>query len=128
MENLIQTIKAYAKNDAHIRSVLIVGSYARSANKEDSDLDLVIMTTNKQEMVEKPNFVNRFGKVIKQQTEYYGACTSIRIWYEDGKETEFGLVEPSWISLPLDKGTEKVLSDGYQIIIDKDQSLDLVSI
>ena len=53
----------------------------------------------------------------EQQTEYYGACTSIRVWYEDGREVEFGIVEPPWISMPLDNGTYRVLSDGYKIII-----------
>lgn len=53
------------------------------------------------------------------QTEYYGECTSVRVWYESGLEVEFGIVEPSWISLPLDNGTHKVLSDGYKVIVDK---------
>ena len=56
----------------------------------------------------------------EQQTEYYGACTSIRVWYEDGREVEFGIVEPPWISMPLDNGTYRVLSDGYKIIIHKE--------
>lgn len=34
-------------------------------------------------------------------------------------EIEFGMVDPSWISLPLDSGTRKVLTEGYKIIIDK---------
>ena len=38
---------------------------------------------------------------------------------KDGKEVEFGIVDPSWIAVPLDAGTYKVLSDGYKIIIDK---------
>ena len=41
------------------------------------------------------------------------------MWYGDGKEVEFGIVEPSWISIPLDSGTIKVLSDGYKLIVDK---------
>ena len=35
------------------------------------------------------------------------------------KAVEFGIAEPSWIERPLDRGTYKVLSDGYQIILDK---------
>ncbi len=59
------------------------------------------------------------GKVYRQQTEYYGACTSVRVWYEGGAEIEFGLVEPSWIALPLDEGTRRVLSDGYCVLYDR---------
>ena len=32
----------------------------------------------------------------------------------DGKEVEFGIVESSWITMPLDTGTYQVLSDGYK--------------
>lgn len=39
--------------------------------------------------------------------------------YRDGKEIEFGIVEPSWTSMPWDAGTYKVLSDGYKIVLDK---------
>ena len=63
--------------------------------------------------------INYPVKFQKKQTGYYGACTSIRVWYKDGPEVEFGIVEPSWMSMPLDDGTHKVLSDGYKVVIDK---------
>lgn len=112
-------LKEYAWNTPHIESVIIVGSYARGTNKEDSDLDIVIITSSKPEMIENQNFVREFGEICKKQTEYYGACTSIRVWYKDGKEVEFGIVKPSWISKPLDAGTYQVLCDGYKVILDK---------
>lgn len=118
-KSFINKLKEFSINDKHIESVIIVGSYARGTNKETSDLDLCIITTNKIEMIKNPDFVKKFGSFYKIQTEYYGACTSIRVWYESGLEVEFGIVEPPWISLPLDNGTHKVLSDGYKVIIDK---------
>ena len=114
-EEFFNELKEYARNTSHIESILIVGSYARGINKESSDLDIVIITSNKSDMIANQDFIREFGEVYKQQTEYYGACTSIRVWYKDGKEVEFGLVEPSWISMPLDTGTYQVLSDGYTI-------------
>ncbi len=118
-EDFFNQLKEYAGNTSHIESIIIVGSYARGTNKESSDLDLVVITSNKSGMVEHPDFIQNFGAVHKQQVEYYGACTSIRVWYKDGKEVEFGIVDPSWISTPLDAGTYQVLSDGYHVIIDK---------
>ena len=70
-------------------------------------------------MITDDDFYQRFGEVKKKQTEYYGACISVRVWYQDGLEVEFGIVEPSWILVPLDAGTRKVLSDGYRILLDK---------
>lgn len=118
-EEFISQLKKYAENISHIESVLVVGSSARGTNKENSDLDIVIITSNKSEMITDQGFIQEFGEVYKQQTEYYGACTSIRAWYCDGKEVEFGIVEPSWVTTPLDAGTCQVLSDGYKIIVDK---------
>ena len=118
-EEFISKLKEYAENTSHIESVLIVGSYARETNKENSDLDIVIITSNKSDMIINQDFTQEFGEVCKQQTEYYGACTSIRVWYSDGKEVEFGIVDPSWVTIPLDTGTYQVLSDGYKLIVDK---------
>lgn len=121
LKDFFNELKEYAKNVSHIESIIIVGSYARGTNKENSDLDIIIITSNKAGMIADNQFAQSFGKVSKQQIEYYGACTSIRVWYKDEQEVEFGIVEPSWISIPLDTGTYKVLSDGYKVIIDKKQ-------
>lgn len=123
-EDFFYELKEYARNTSHIESIIIVGSYVRGTNKENSDLDIVIITSNKSGMIANQDFTKNLGKVYKQQIEYYGACTSIRVWYKDGKEVEFGIVEPSWISMPLDTGTYKVLSDGYKIIIDKKRNFE----
>lgn len=127
LEKFFEELKEYAKNTSHIESIIVVGSYARGTNKENSDIDIVIITSNKTGMIADQKFVQKFGSVCKQQTEYYGACTSIRVWYKDGKEVEFGMVDPSWIARPLDCGTFKVLSDGYKIVIDKRHYFDEVN-
>ncbi len=118
-KDFFDKLKEYARNTSHIESIIIVGSYVKGTNRENSDLDIVIITSNKTGMISSQDFIHNFGDVYKQQTEYYGACTSIRVWYKDGKEVEFGLVEPSWILTPLDAGTYQVLSDGYKLVIDK---------
>lgn len=118
-EKFIRNVEEWSKREPHIESVIVVGSYARGTNKDTSDIDLCIITSNKEAMVENQDFVKVFGDIEKKQTEYYGACTSIRVWYKDGREIEFGIVEPSWIEIPLDAGTYKVLSNGYKVITDK---------
>ena len=118
-EKFIDTVKQWAEENGKIDSVIIVGSYARGTNTDTSDLDLVILTPCGDEMVENQEFTELFGKMKKRQTEYYGACTSARVWYQSGMEVEFGLVKPSWIDVPLDRGTYQVLSDGYKVVLDK---------
>lgn len=75
-------------------------------------------------MLKEQGFVPYFGEVLQTQIECYGACTSIRAWYKNGLEIEFGIVEPSWIAKPLDAGTLRVLRDGYQVIVDKCHSFE----
>ena len=75
-EDFLKKLKEYASNTLHIESIIVVGSYARGTNKENSDLDIVIVTSN---MIANQDFTQEFGEVYKQQTEYYGACTSIRV-------------------------------------------------
>ena len=117
----INKINQWGTENTDIKSIIIVGSYAKGTNKATSDIDLIIITTNKDEMLNNQNFIELFGEVERTQTEYYGACTSVRVWYKNGPEVEFGLVTPDWIAQPLDKGTYIVLSDGYNIIIDKNK-------
>ena len=119
MKKMLKDIKQWAENEKQVESIIVVGAYARGTYKKTSDIDLVIITSNKKEMLKNQNFIKVFGDVNKSQIEYYGACTSIRVWYKDGKEVEFGMVNPTWIEKPLDKGTNKVLSDGFKVIIDK---------
>ena len=119
MKKMLKDIKQWAENEKQVESIIVVWSYARGTYKKTSDIDLVIITSNKKEMLKNQNFIKVFGDVNKSQIEYYGACTSIRVWYKDGKEVEFGIVNPTWIEKPLDNGTNKVLSDGFKVIIDK---------
>ena len=119
MEKFLKDIKKWAENEEQVESIIVVGSYARGTYKEISDIDLAIITSNKKEMLKDQKFIKLFGDVNKSQIEYYGACTSIRVWYKDEKEVEFGIVNPTWIEKPLDEGSNKVLSDGFKVIIDK---------
>ena len=115
----LKDIKKWAKKEELIESIIVVGSYTRGTYKVTSDIDLIIITSDKEKMLKNQTFINLFGEIKKSQIEYYGACTSIRVWYKDGKEVEFGIVSTSWIEKPLDKGTIKVLSDGFKVVIDK---------
>jgi hypothetical protein len=60
--------------------------------------------------------VECFGEVIRRQVEDYGRLTSLRVWYADGGEVEFGLSTPDWIAEPLDEGTAAVIAGGIKIL------------
>lgn len=117
-EGFLDDVRQWGEKDARIDGIFLVGSYARGTATEESDVDLVILTPRKTELVSDPGFIHRFGKVKKSSVEIWGACTSLRVFYDD-MEVEFGIVAPSWIREPLDAGTRRVLEDGYKVILDK---------
>ena len=127
-KNFLARVKRWAEETAHVEVLLVVGSHARGTERPDSDLDLVLVTTKRDELVADQTFPETFSRVLRRQTEYYGACTSVRVWYEGGPEMEFGLVEPSWLALPLDEGTRRVLADGHRVLVDKKRHFESLTV
>jgi predicted nucleotidyltransferase len=122
-EDLLTRVKQWASAQPDITAVLLVGSYARGTAHADSDVDLVILTTNPQRYLDSVSFAEHFGSVSKGQTEDWGRVTSQRVWFHDGLEAEFGFALPDWAARPLDAGTRDVVSNGVKIIFDRDGSL-----
>lgn len=91
-------------------------------------MDLVILTDEKEKFLETPRYFACFAPVCRENVEFYGRCTSLRVFYENGPEVEFGFVDSGWADLPLDAGTRQVLSDGYRVLVDKVKAFDKVSL
>ena len=45
--------------------------------------------------------------------------TSLRVFYQDGLEVEFGIITAEWAALPPDNGNARVIAGGMQILVDK---------
>ena len=58
-----------------------------------------------------------------QQAEDYGLITSIRVWYIDGREIEYGITDERWAAIPLDEGSRRVISDGMQVLFEQNHIL-----
>ena len=114
---------AWALTQPDIRAVALVGSYARNAATETSDVDLVLLTRRPEMFLQDINWAQRFGTIERQQLEDYGLVTSIRVWYTGGLEVEYGLTDERWVATPLDEGTRRVISDGMQILFEREPLL-----
>lgn len=53
IERLLHAVEAYSMLVPHIQSVILVGSYARGTNHAGSDVDLVLITTDKPGMLKE---------------------------------------------------------------------------
>jgi hypothetical protein len=108
----------WARSQPEIEAVALVGSYARDAPKEDSDVDLVILTRAVDRYVRDRKWISLFGQVSECHDENYGRVTSVRSFYENGLEVEYGFSKPDWADTPINAGTLRVISQGMKVLHD----------
>jgi predicted nucleotidyltransferase len=131
MKKLIQAIDfiedfmRWSKRRRDIRAVALVGSYARLAAKETSDVDLIVITDKPQGYLTDTEWTRVFGRVIARKIEPYGRLTSLRVWYENGLEIEYGFTTREWVQTPLDEGTKRVIEGGMRVLFEKEPLLGL---
>lgn len=110
---------AWAGAQPDIQAVALVGSYARNAATASSDVDLVVIVGNIDTYVQNTCWIEQFGVVERRRIEDYGKLVSVRAWYADGREIEYGITDASWAALPLDAGTQRVISDGMRVLFER---------
>ena len=126
MKKLIQTIDfiedfiRWSMKRKDIQAAALVGSYARNAATDSSDVDLVIIVDDPQKYLANTEWLRVFGIVIAQKVEEYGKLTSLRAWYESGLEIEYGFTTREWVKAPLDEGTKQVIDDGMRVLFEKE--------
>jgi predicted nucleotidyltransferase len=126
VNEFIEHFTHWASEQTDVLAVALVGSHARNAAREDSDVDLVIITDDPQKYLAHPEWTESFGIVAKQQIEDYGMLTSLRVWYESGLEIEYGFTTRAWAGIPLDKGTREVIEGGMRILFERVALLSLL--
>ncbi|WP_438311707.1 nucleotidyltransferase domain-containing protein [Sporosarcina sp. FA9] len=118
--------KEWSNNQNHIRGVGILGSFARGDFHSKSDVDLTIISTNKDLTVIKiqNDFDNDTIKSIVQ--EEWGIVTFLRITYDNELEVEYGVVTDKWVIEPLDERTKNVVSKGFKVLVEKEDTFSTV--
>lgn len=103
-----------------ILGVALVGSYVRGKAKIDSDIDLVIIAKDRKKFLDNNEWAGNFGIVTNVEHENFGLVQSVRVFYKNGLEVEFGITTSEWLDVnSIDDGTKKVMDDGYKILNDK---------
>lgn len=120
---LVKAVTSWAENHVDIVSVALVGSHARGNARLDSDVDLVIQCARPARYLGDLTWISEFGVAQAVSVEDYGLVQSVRVFYSDGPEVEYGITSPEWVTLPLDEGTRKVLRAGVLVLLDRDGAL-----
>ena len=121
VDYLLQEFKKWSDYQNQIKGVAIVGSFARGDFHSKSDVDLVIISTNKEVTIQDILSEFKYDVVNRHQLEQWGPfLTSLRIFYDNEIEVEYGVTTNVWVKEPLDKGTKEVVSNGFKILLDKE--------
>jgi predicted nucleotidyltransferase len=110
---------ALAQDD--VVGAAVVGSWARGAARMDSDIDIVVLTTDKARYLDDDQWVaivlGESAPIIT--TQDWGPVTERRVRLSSGLEVEFGFVTPSWATTdPVDPDTARVVRDGCKPLED----------
>lgn len=122
-------ILEFARSNDQILAVGLCGSQARGTAKHDSDIDLSIITANKDYFkktawIKEFNFAKIDDSIARFEDKKYGRVWSRHVFLKSGAEIEFSFADRSWADIePLDIGTKKVVTDGYKVLYDPHQIL-----
>lgn len=121
--DFIEDFMRWATKRKDIRAAALVGSYAREELDKDSDVDLVIITETPQKYMTDTEWIRVFGKPITRKVEKYEKITSLRIWYENGLEIEFGFTNREWIQTLTQDELTQIKADGLRVLFEKEKLL-----
>jgi len=114
-------VRAWAAGRENVGAVALVGSWARGEAREDSDVDLVVLTD-----AEAGDWINELApeaEVVRHGT--WGVVTERRLRLPSGLEIEVGIAPPSWATTsPIDPGTRRVAETGFRALYDPDDLLE----
>jgi predicted nucleotidyltransferase len=119
MDTFLRHFSRWASTQDDIHAVALVGSYARNTAREESDVDLVIIVKRPQAFLRNTEWTSLFGQVERTQIEDYGKLISLRVWYDDRREIEYGFAAESWARPPLEEGTLEVISGGMMVLFER---------
>ncbi len=120
LASVVRKLCAWAAHEQPIEGVMLVGSYAAGTARPDSDVDLILLAERPFDYIERREWLQPLGTVIRHVVEDYGNVRSVRVFFADVGEFEFGFASPNWASAePIDSGTRQVLQHGSVVLLDK---------
>ena len=118
VKTFLEKFSQWVRTQSEIEAAALVGSYARDAANEESDVDLIIITKQPARYIDDPSWLSVFGEVADSRVENWGNVTSLRVSYAEQLEVEYSFALPEWAHIPVDPGTSRVIGAGTKILFD----------
>ena len=129
VRELLARVDAWAARRPDVVAVALVGSWARGLPRMGSDVDLVVLTTDKPTYLRHEPWVAELGGTRIIRTRDWGALyTERRFVLPSGLEVEFGVAPPAWAAIdPPDPSVAVISLDGMVLHVPvSTQNLDRV--
>ena len=119
VQGLLARLGEWAAGRPDVVAVGLAGSWARGDARMDSDVDPVLLTTDKALYLEAESWVAELGGLRVVRTGRWGPVTERRFVLPSGLEVEMGVAPPSWAATdPPDPETCEVVREGFAVIYD----------
>jgi hypothetical protein len=122
VERLLKSVVSWAQSADDVRAVALVGSWARGAARQGSDIDLIVLSRTPDDLVAGTSWIECVDTPnTAVGIQEWGAIRSVRVQYASGLEVEYGIGSLGWAhTSPVDSGTRRVVSDGMVNLYDPD--------
>lgn len=125
-EKLMDQFRNWAENRSDIRTVMVIGSRARTILPADewSDLDLVFITTDPNYYLSRTDWIDRFGtvRITFLERTAVGEGKERRVLFDGGLDVDFVPVTAEFMEeLLRHPEGQQILQNGFRIILDKDR-------
>jgi hypothetical protein len=129
-ELLTWTVTKWVDAHSDLRGLAVVGSWARGNARQDSDLDLLILTTDLEGYRRDRAWLSDLGleeagyRLTSQRSVQYGVALSWHLNLDPAAEIELTFAGLEWAATnPIDAGTRLVVTDAFRVVLDKDGRL-----
>ncbi|MGO4536740.1 nucleotidyltransferase domain-containing protein [Leifsonia sp. 2MCAF36] len=115
---VVGDVARWAGSSPLVGAVVLVGSYARGAERMASDVDLVLLSDDPDALADSAWFRDLEPGARLVRSTRWGPVRERRYRLPSGLLVELGFAPVSWAELPLDAGTRRVLADGHRVLYD----------
>ena len=122
---VMKRVAVWARENEFIRGLVIIGSRARKEKSGDqwSDLDLIVCTWSPDVLLERGEWISRFGSPLLTFTEKTPlGGKERRVLYKNGVDVDFACLSPEeFETLKKKPEVRSLFARGYSVLVDKDR-------